>query len=440
AIALVSIVVGLAFGVQCIRRVRATDASAVLRSSMRTTDASSARRGRRSLVAAQVALSVLLLVGAGLLLRSFSRLRDVRSGFIAGGAITGDMNIPIAGAFNPDRDGRSWSLAFGTVIAHIAQLPSVTAVGAASAIPLTGAAEGGTFRIVGRTEPREEDAPRSAYVVTEGDYFRAAGITVLRGRAFGRNDQRDAPAVAIISRSLAERYFGGEDPIGRDVRALFEFTPNARPRTIVGVVDDVKLYTLDGDVIPTMYVPEQQMTYPALSIVVRTHDQPNAIAATVRRELHMAHPTATLSNVRTLEDVLQQSLARQRFTLTLLTAFATTALLLAVLGLYAVIALSVQARRHELGVRLALGARPQSLVFLVLREGMRLAGVGVTLGIVAALALSGVLRALLYGVDARDALVFGSAALIVVAVAAVATWIPAREAARGSPSEALRGQ
>ena len=440
AIAVVSVLCGLAFGGLCMKRVWATDAAEVLRSSTRTTDGGGARRGRRLLVAAQVALSVLLLVGAGLLLRSFGKLQSVRPGFEPGGAITGDINVPFVGALDPERNGASWARMFETVIARVAQLPGVIAVGAASAIPLTGTAEGGGFRVVGRAEPKEEEIPRTAYIVTEGDYFRAAGIRVLRGRPLALSDRLEAPAVAVVSRSLAEKYFPGEEAIGQQLRTTFEFTRDPRPRTIVGIVDDVKLFTLDGDVTPTMYVPEQQMTYPSLSIVVRTREAPEAIVASVRRELRAAHPTATLSDVRTLDDVMRNSLARQRFTLTLIATFATAALVLAVFGLYAVIAMSVQARRHELGVRLALGARPRSLVFLILREGMQLAGVGVVVGLAGALALSGVLRALLYGVDARDALVFGGAAIIVVAVAAVATWVPARHAARGSPGEALRVQ
>lgn len=438
AVGTVAVLCGIVFGLICMRRVHASDATETLRGATRSTDTAGVRHGRRLLVTAQVALSVLLLVGAGLLLRSFGNLQAIQPGFTARGAFAGQLNIPIAGAFNPARDAAGWRAFFEQYVTRVAQIPGVEAVGAVSALPLTGAVEGGGFVIVGREPATPEDRPRTAYAVAQGDYFRAAGIALRAGRAFDATDRHEAPPVAIVSRSLAEKYFPGQDPVGQQVRVTFEFTPSPPPRTIVGVVDDVKHASLDGETMPTMYVPEQQMSYPALSLVVRTDRDAEALLPALRRELRATHAMATLSNVRSLDAVLRQSLARQRFTLMLIAAFATTALLLAVLGLYGVIAMSVQARRHELGVRLALGARPGSLVGLVVREGMQLAGLGVVLGVGGAVALSGVLRALLYGVSARDASIYAAAAVAVVGVTALATWIPARRAARGSPTEALR--
>ncbi|MBC7895281.1 MAG: ABC transporter permease [Cytophagaceae bacterium] len=438
AVGTVAVVCGVVFGVICMRRVRASDATDTLRGATRSTDTAGVRHGRRLLVTAQVALSVLLLVGAGLLLRSFGNLQAIEPGFTARGAFTGEVNIPIAGAFNPARDAAGWRAFFDQFVTRVSQLPGVDAVGAVSALPLTGTAEGGGFAIVGREPPPPESTPRTAYAVSHGDYFRAAGIALRAGRAFDATDRSDAPAVAIVSRALAEQYFPGQDPVGQQVNATFEFTRSAPARTIIGVVDDVKLSSLDGETMPTMYVPEQQMSYPGLSLVVRTDRDAEALLPALRRELRATHATATLSGVRSLEEVLRQSLARQRFTLLLIAAFATTALLLAVLGVYGVIAMSVQARRHELGVRLALGARPGSLVGLVVREGMQLAGLGVVLGVAGAVGLSGVLRALLYGVSAWDASIYLAAAVAVVGVTALATWIPARRAARGNPTEALR--
>ena len=189
---------------------------------------------------------------------------------------------------------------------------------------------------------------------------------------------------------------------------------------------------------PTVYVPESQMPYPGLRLVVRTSESPETVLPAIRRALRETNPAVALSDVRTLAEVLRTSLAGQRFTLTLIGGFAMAALLLAVLGLYGVIAMSVQARRHELGVRLALGARPAALVRLVLREGMQLASMGVVLGLAGAFMAAGALRALLYGVSTRDAGVFAGSAAIVIAVAFIASWLPARRATRHDPTEALR--
>lgn len=438
AVGIVALLCGLAFGVIVRRNSRANDAVDALRASTRSSDSRGVRAGRRMLVTAQVALSVMLLVGAGLLLRSFVRIQQVRPGFVADQAIIGDVDIPRAGVFDFQRDGPEWIRFFDTFLARVSQLRGVVAVGAASGIPLTGSAEWSSFVIVGREPDRPENAPRMAYIVAAGDYFRAAGIALLQGRGFEERDRTDAPRVVIISKSLADAHFKSENPIGRQIRTGFEFNPNAGPRQIIGVVDDVKLGSLDDDVQPTVYVPESQMPYPGLRLVVRTSEAPETILPAIRRALRETNPAVALSDVRTLADVLRQSLARRRFTLTLIGSFATAALLLAVLGLYGVIAMSVQARRHELGVRLALGARPSALVRLVLREGMQLAGVGVVLGLTGAFVAAGALRALLYGVSERDAGVFAVAAALVIAVALIASWVPARRATRQDPTEALR--
>jgi predicted permease len=439
AIALMAVLCGMAFGVIAMRGLTITSPAQALRGvSTRASDSRGARAGRRMLVTAQVALSVLLLVGAGLLLRSFARLQSVRPGFDPEHALTGGVSVPIAGAFNPQRDGPSWVRFFDELMPRVAQLPGVVAAGATSALPLTGGIEGSTFVVVGREPPRPEDAPQTAYAVIAGDFFRAAGVALLQGRAFDARDRTDAPRVAIISRALAAKQFGTESPVGHQVRGLFEFDRSAGPREIIGVVDDVKYGSLDEEAGPVIYVPESQMSYPGLSLVVRTSGAPEGVVSAVRSELRAVNASVALADVKTLADVMRQSLARQRFTLTLIGAFAATALGLAVLGLYGVIAMSVQARRHELGVRLALGARPASLVRLVVGEGMRLAAVGVGLGLAGALGVAGSLRALLYGVGARDVSVYLAAALVVAIVALIASYLPARRAAGGNPTEALR--
>ncbi len=439
AIGLVSVLSGLAFGMIAVRGLTLTNPAQALNGlSTRSTADRGARAGRRILVSGQVAMSVLLLIGAGLLLRSYARINEVRPGFVADHAISAQVFLPVQGTLNIRRDSPGWGRFFEQFLTRVGQLPGVVAAGAVSALPLTGTIEGSTFTVVGREPVRLEDAPRTAYAIAAGDFFRAAGIPLLQGRAFDARDGADAPHVAVVSKLLAEKYFPGEQVIGRRIVAGFEFDPNAGPREIVGVVDDVKFGSLDGETGPALFVPESQMPYPGLALVVRTTGAPESILPAVRRELRAVNPAVALNGVRTLDDVLHRSLARQRFTLTLIGAFAAAALLLAILGLYGVISMSVQARRHELGVRLALGARPASLVRLVVRDGMQLAGIGTGLGVLGALAAAGTVRALLFGVSARDIGVYVVSAIVVVLVAFVATYIPARAAARGNPTEALR--
>lgn len=440
AVAMVTAGVWGVFGAVVRRRAHAGDAGDALRFAARATDHAASKRGRRILVVAQVALSVVLLVACGLLLRSFINLQRVELGFAAPNTLVVDVSLPVVGAFDPVKDGAAWRQALGDFAKRVNELPGVTAAGGTSVMPLSGTAEGGAFSIVGQEPAKPEDAPRVAYAITEGDYFKALGIRLLRGRAFVRSDVATSPPVAIISKAAAERYFAGQDPVGSQVRASFEFSSNPPPRTIVGVVDNVRLGALDAEFEPTLYVPQQQMSYPGLAFAVRASVPAEQLEPLLRRELRAISPTAALSKVRTTERLVRGALARQRFVLSVIGAFALAALGLAVVGLYGVIAMSVQARRRELGVRLALGARPVALVRLVLGDGLQIAGIGVAVGLVAALALSGTIRALLFGVAASDVAVLGGAAALVLAVAFLASLGPARRAARGNPTEALRAE
>jgi predicted lysophospholipase L1 biosynthesis ABC-type transport system permease subunit len=242
--------------------------------------------------------------------------------------------------------------------------------------------------------------------------------------------------VIIVSHEVVRRYFPDGHALGHRLDVGFDFIPRARE--IVGVVDDVHETSLDKPPTPSVYVPEAQMTYPGMTLVLRTRGDPVAVLPLLRRELRTVRPDVSLERVRTLSDVFEGSLATQRFNLVLLGAFAIAALSLAVVGLYGVIALSVGERRRELGVRLALGARPSSVLALVLGEGARVAAMGVIAGTVAAALATRFLRGMLYGVGASDATVYVGAALVVTMAAMVSTWIPARAATRVDPVLALR--
>ena len=439
ALLIVALLCGLAFGVIAIRGLRiANPAHALHGGGARTTAGRGAGLGRRVLVTAQVALSVLLLIGAGLLLQSFVRIQRVRPGFRADHALAAEVGLPITPPFNPAVYGAEWARFFEQVEARIGQLPGVTAVGAVSGLPLSGTIEGSSFVIVGREPARPEDAVPAAYSVVAGNYFTAAGIPVVSGRVFDSRDRADGAPVVVVSRALAAANFPSGPAVGQLLRLGFEMAEKAPPRMIIGVVDDVKFGALEDPPAPAIYLPENQYQYPGLTLVVRTVGSPAAMVPSVRGAVHEVNPTVALTDARTLASVLRASLARQRFTLTLIGAFAATALLLAVLGLYGVIAMTVQARRRELGVRLALGARPAELVRLVVGDGMRLVVVGAVVGLAGAWAAAGVLRALVFQVGVRDGAVYAAATGLVVVAALMATYFPARAAVRSSPTDALR--
>jgi predicted permease len=437
ATALVAAAGGVAFGLATAYHARRSGiAEALHDGGARSTGGGARAAGRRALVAAEIALSLVLLVGAGLLAASFVRLQRIDPGFVPTHALVADVALPIGDRFDPARDGPAWARFFTELTARVADAPGVRAAGAVSSLPLSGAVESGGFTVEGRPTPGPGQAPSAEYSVVSGDYFRAMGIKLLAGRVFDGRDRADGAPVVVVSRELARRYFPGESPLGRRIRTGFDFTPTIRE--IVGVVDDVRQLSLDAGAAPAAYVPETQMPYPFLSLVVRTTGDPLAALPAVRRELAAIDPTLALDHVRPLGVVLATSLARQRFSLVLIGGFAGSALALALVGLYGVIALSVGQRRREIGVRLALGAQARDVLALVLGEGARVTALGVAAGLAAAIALTRLIRSLLYGAGAADALVYAGAAAVVAAVALVATLVPASRAAGVDPTVALR--
>jgi predicted permease len=402
------------------------------------------RLGRRLVVASEVALSVILLVGAGLLAGSFARLQRVTPGFDPHGALTARVLLPVGDQFDFARDGPGWARFFDELTARLDALPGVHAAGAVSSLPLSGAVESGGFAIEGRPAPAPGEMPNAEYGVVSGDYFAAMSIRLLAGRVFDSRDRADAPGVVIVNREFVRRYFPDASPIGHRIRPGFDFSRGAL-REIIGVVDDVKQTGLDAATLPGVYVPEAQMTYPFMTIVVRAACasesdacDPTTMLPAIRRELASMDGSLALSDVKPLGEVFAASIARQRFSMTVLGVFATLALVLALVGLYGVIALSVAQRRREIGVRMALGAQPRDVLGLVLGEGMRVTVLGVAIGVGGAVALSGVLRSLLYDVSATDPRFFATAAVLVAIVSLAATYIPARRALSVDATVVLR--
>jgi predicted permease len=433
-----SVVCGVAFGVMTAAAAgKANLVGALAAGTVKASTGPQARRARRLLVTTQVALSLVLLVAGGLLVRSFLRLESVDPGFDPDGVVTAGVLLPVGERFNLERDGPGWGRFFEQLQQRVAALPGVEAAGAVSALPLSGAVESGGFRIAGR-EPADPSAPPDVaqYSIVHGDYFRAAGIGLVQGRVFDARDNAEGPLTIVVSESFAKKYFPGENAVGKRLLTGFTFTPGARE--IIGVVGDVKLTSLADETVPAVYVPELQMPYPFLSLVVRTRS-PEAVLAGIRSELKTLDGSLALSDVRAFRDVYDESLSRQRFSLVLIVAFAAAALCLSGLGLYGVIALGVHQRQRELGVRLALGAHPRDVRRLVLREGLAMTAAGVALGLLLAVAFSGSLGDLLYRTSPTDPGVLGVAVLFVGAMALGASYVPAVRATRVQPTEALRG-
>ena len=442
----IAIAAGIAFGFASALHIARQSVAATLQSAgTRLTGNARRRFGRRLIVAAEVALSVVLLVGAGLLGGSFARLQRVTPGFDADGVLTANIVLPVGARFDPVQDGPRWYRFFDQFTARLDALPGVRDAGAVSSLPLSGAVESGGFTIEGRPRPAAGDAPVADYSVVSGDYFATMGIRLLNGRGFDSRDRNDSPGVVIVSREFVRRHFPGTSPIGQRIRAGFDFSNGASPREIIGVVEDVKQTALDAETNPATYVPVTQMPYPFMSIVVRarcgttaTTCDPTAVLPAVRRELAVLDASLALSDVQPLSAVFADSIARQRFSMAVLGVFASLALLLALVGLYGVIALSVGQRRREIGVRMALGAQSRDVLSLVLGEGMRVTVLGVAIGLGGAFALTRVLRSLLFDVSTTDPRFFAGAATLVAVVALVATYIPARRALGVDATSALR--
>ena len=440
AASVAAVVVGCIFGLVSTLQVRWSHLAGTLHDAgARATGGRSKTVGRRVLVVAEVSLSLMLLIGASLLALSFARLQHVQPGFAPDHTMTATVSLPLPGGFEPKRDGAGWSRFFSQLISQVAKSPNVAAAGAVSALPLTGTVESGAFEIAGQPRAEAGQAPHAEYSVVEGGYFDALRIKLVSGRVFGSTDLASSAPVVIVNREFAKQFLAGTSPLDHQIICHFDFS-NGAARTIIGIVDDVHSGALDVLPKPQVYIPEQQMPYPSLSIVIRTQGDPASALAVLKREVKALDGRLALANVRTMDEVFGVSLARQRFSMTIIAGFAASALILAMVGLYGVIALSVGQRRREIGVRVALGARPNDVLKLVLGEGLRITLAGTALGLLGAFALSRIVKSLLYDVSATDAPIYGASAAAIVIVTLIATFVPARRAVRVDPTLALRSE
>jgi putative ABC transport system permease protein len=428
-----TLLTGMGFGVVPALQAMRIDLVEALKEGARgTSDSGHRHLLRHGLVVTEIALAVMLLASAGLLIRSFVRLNAFNPGFNPQGALLASVSLPPA--------KYPTTAAQATFVDQVLQryraLPGVTAAGAAQVFPMGGNDYMLSLEIEGRDVP-EPELPATNYYSVTPDYFEAAGIPLLRGRLFNAQDRADSPPVAIISQSLADKLFPGVDPLGQRIHPT-QGTRNWRE--IVGVVGEVRQYGVDRETAPQSYVPFAQAPFTSMTFVVRADAPAADLPPRLRQEIYAVDPNQPVGRLEPVQNLLTTSMARQRFAATLLAVFSGLALVLAVVGIYGVMAYAVAQRTGEFGIRLALGAQPRDILRLVLTHGGRLIGAGLAVGLLAALAVGQFIQAMLYQTPPRDPLVFGAIALLLAGAALFACLIPALRATRVDPMVALRSE
>ncbi len=427
----VTVLTGLLFGTAPVWQLFKADLNQSLRDGGKGLQvARSGRRALSALVVAETALALMLLVGAGLLIRSFIRLQRVDPGFNPRNVLTAVVTLPQA--VYPERN--QIAPFYSQLLDRVRTLPGVQSAAAVSSLPLAGSDSDAGFVIEGRPAPQPNQEPVAWYSSVSHDYFRTVGMRLIAGREFTERDHENSPRVVIISEATARRYFPNEDPIGKRIG-------NGRPdgwREIVGVTADVKHFGLNQDARASMFFPHSQQPARLMFIVARTAAEPLSLSSALRGAVVAMDKNLAVSNIRAMEEITAQSIGQERFTLLLLGLFSALALLLAVAGIYGVMSYAVAQRTHEIGVRMALGAQTGDVLKLVVTQGMVLVLAGVGIGLALALAMTRFIRGLLFGMSATDPMTFAGVAALLALVALVACYVPARRASKVDPKVALR--
>lgn len=435
----IALTTGIFFGLAPALQSSQADVHQNLREGGRGTTAGARHlRMRNWLVISEVSLACVLLIGAGLLLRSFLNLMHTDPGFRAEHVLTASISLPK----ETYKDGPAVLRFCNQLTERLAVLPAVHASGLGSDLPWTGYDDNlGGFDIEGKQPPPHE-AFHGRYHQSSPGYFRALGIPLLSGRFFSDEDNMHGPLVLIVNRAMAQRYWPGENVIGKRINFFNDHPKDKDWTTIVGVVGDVKDTPQKGSAEPAFWWPIQQTPFgfPGLMIAVRADSEPASLVSAVRSSVRDLDAALALADVRLMEQITNESMSAPRFSVFLVGLFAMLAITLAAIGTYGVISYSVNQRMHEFGMRVALGAKPWDVLRLVLAQGMKLALAGVLIGIVCALVLARVLRNLLYEVSAADPLTFIVVALLALGVAVLACYLPARRATRADPMIALRAE
>ena len=430
--AAVSILTGVLFGLAPALQASRKRNFDVLKSG-RNTEGKRPKRLRGMLVICETAFSLLLVAGAGLLIRSFAQILKVDPGFRPDGVLTMRISLPDATYSKPEQIRAFYS----GLLDRVQRIPGVQDAGAVTGLPLSGQGGSGTTTIDTQSVPLENRTPEADLRTATPGYFKAMSIPLVRGRYFEPRDTDGTPNVAIVDESLAETYWPGQDPIGK--RVHFGDLQSKSPwRTIVGVVRHVHNRTLEARSRVELYVPEDQVPFNGMTLAIRTSGNPMNLVPTIQREVASIDPDLPIYRVRTMNEVMGESLQRRRLALTLLAGFAGLALLLAAIGIYGVTSYGVAQRKTEIGVRMALGANRSQVLGLIMRSGMTTIAIGLILGVVLSLALTRLMSGLLFSVHASDPLALAGAAFVLLLAALVAIFIPARRATKVNPMSALR--
>jgi putative ABC transport system permease protein len=430
-LAFITIGTGVAFGLIPALYASRPRFAALMSGDTRSTAGTGRAQLRAGLVTLEIAMTVVLLIGAGLLMRSLTRLLHADAGFDASRTLV--MRIALPGE---QYSGLAQQQFFEHVLQEVRAVPGVQTVGAVDNLPLNGGGTN-TFHVDGQPEPDPARRPEAVMRAVAGDYFRTLGIKLLDGRVFDNRDDSTAVRAIVISEAVARRYITSTRAVGAQIR--FYAWAN-QPWTVVGVVGDVKTVRLDEDAPPTIYYSHLQGPANRMSLAIRSAVEPSALIATVRRAVSAVDPTLPIYGIRTMQEQVTASPAvyARRYPLVLLGAFAAASLILAIVGIAGVISYSVAQRTREIGVRVALGAERRTIVAMVLKQGGTLAIPGVVLGILIAFVAARWLGSVLYGVSAGDPLTYAGIAALIIFVALAASYVPARRAAGLDPAQVLR--
>jgi len=422
-----SVVTGVLFGLAPTLHTMRMNLSETLKEGGRTGESGQRNRTRSLLVIFETAVAVMLLVGAGLLIRSLVRLESINPGFDSSNVVTMRIDLPQKKYSAPETRANFWD----QFQSHVGAIPGVETVGLVSELPLSGQPNDMPYTVEGRAAGAPNQAFDNDFRRINQDYFRALRIPFLRGRNFTPQEVRQCARVVIVSESLVQQTFPNEEPLGK--RLVMSF--GNRPFEIIGIVGDVRHGSLAAPGLPTMYMPSLEA---GENVVIRAHGDSATLAASVRRELATIDQNQPIARVRTMDEWLARAVAGPRYRTSLFVLFAGLALVLSAVGIYGVMSYSVGQRTREIGVRMALGARQRNVLGLVLRQGMGLVLIGVAIGLAGAFALTRVISSLLFNVGTRDPSTFAGVAIVLAAVAFIACYIPARRATKVDPMVALR--
>jgi predicted permease len=428
-----SVLTGLLFGLAPALQTTKVDLNETLKEGGRSgTDAGRRNRVRRLLVVSEMALALMLLVSGGLMIRSFLGLLSIEPGFNPKQVMT--MTVSLAGSEHNTPEKRA--AFFNELMSRVEALPGVQSTSAINHLPLGGDIWNLGFTIEGRPAPLPGESQSAVYRVVRPKYFQTMGATLLKGRDFTERDTATAPGVVIINEAFARRYFPGEDAVGRRINVSND---EMNPREIVGVIRDAKQNDLTAQANPETYLPHLQAAQgKSMTLVIRSASEPARLAQAVQAQVWAIDKNLPVSEIRTMEDVVSESIGGQRFNMIMLSLFAGVALILAAVGIYGVMSYAVTQRTHEIGIRMALGASARDVLRMVVGQGMVLALVGVGLGLIGAFALSRLMTSLLFNISPTDSMTFIVVSVVLACVALLACYIPARRATRIDPMVALR--